>query len=91
MAAILSFRSFGKWGNVVMLLVMQDFGKFLFIAGIVVALAGAWLWSGRGTGWLGRLPGDISYQKGDLHVYFPVATCILLSIVLSLLAWFWRR
>ena len=70
---------------------MQDLGKFLFIAGVVVALAGAWLWSGHGTGWLGRLPGDISYQKGDLHVYFPVATCILLSIVLSLLAWFWRR
>ena len=65
---------------------MQDLGKLLFIIGIVVALAGAWLWSGRGTGWLGRLPGDISYQEGlTCHVYFPVATCILHSIVLSLL------
>jgi len=70
---------------------MQDLGKFLFIAGIVLALAGAWLWSGRGTGWLGKLPGDISYQSGDFRVYFPLTTCILLSIVLSLLAWFWRR
>jgi hypothetical protein len=70
---------------------MQDLGKLLFIAGIVLALAGAWLWSGRGTGWLGKLPGDISYQSGDFRVYFPLTTCILLSIVLSLLAWFWRR
>ena len=72
---------------------MQDVGKLLFIAGIVLALAGAWLWSGRGTGWLGKLPGDISYQNqsGDFRVYFPLATCILLSIVASLLAWFWRR
>ncbi len=44
---------------------MQDLGKELFIAGIVLALAGAWLWSGRGTGWLGKLPGDISSKSGD--------------------------
>ena len=56
---------------------MQDLGKLLFIAGIVLALAGAWLWSGRGTGWLGKLPGDFSYQNGDFRVYFPLTTCIL--------------
>lgn len=67
---------------------MQDLGKILFIAGIVLALAGAWLWSGRGTG---RLPGDISYQSGDFRVYFPLTSCIVLSVVLTLLAWFWRR
>ena len=70
---------------------MQDLGKILFVAGIVLALAGAWLWSGRGTGWLGRLPGDISYQKGNFGFYFPLATCILLSLVLTLLAWLFRR
>jgi len=72
---------------------MQDTGKLLFIIGVVVALIGAWLWSGRGLGWLGRLPGDISYQSqsGDTRFYFPLTTCILLSIVLSLLAWFFRR
>ena len=70
---------------------MQDTGKLLFIAGVVLALVGAWLWSGRGLGWLGRLPGDISYQSGDTRFYFPLTTCILLSIALSLLAWFFRR
>jgi len=70
---------------------MQDLGKMLVIAGLVIAVAGAWLWSGRGFGWLGRLPGDISYQNGDSRFYFPVTTCILLSIILSLLGWFLRR
>ena len=70
---------------------MQDLGKGLVILGVVIALAGAWLWSGRGFGWLGRLPGDISYKNGDSGFYFPVTTCILLSIVLSVLAWFFRR
>jgi len=45
-------------------------------------------WSGRGLGWLGRLPGDISYQSGDFRFYFPVTTCVLVSVVLTLLAWF---
>ena len=70
---------------------MQDFGKFLVIMGLAVAAMGAWLWSGRGFGWLGRLPGDISYQKGNFGFYFPLTTCILLSLVLTLLAWFFRR
>ena len=70
---------------------MQDAGKFLFVIGLVIALAGAWLWSGRGLGWLGRLPGDISYQSGDFRFYFPVATCILVSVILTLLAMFFRR
>jgi hypothetical protein len=70
---------------------MQDLGKYLFAAGVVLALAGLWLWSGRGTGWLGRLPGDFSYQSGGVRVYFPLATCLLLSVVLTIVAWFWRR
>ncbi|MCE0497263.1 MAG: DUF2905 domain-containing protein [Methylacidiphilales bacterium] len=70
---------------------MQDFGKLLVILGLAVAAAGAWLWSGRGFGWLGRLPGDISYQKGNFGFYFPLTTCILLSLALTLVAWFFRR
>jgi len=72
---------------------MQDVGKLLFIVGVVAALVGGWLWSGRSLGWFGRLPGDIYYQSqsGDSRFYFPLTTCILLSIVLSLLAWFFRR
>ena len=70
---------------------MQDAGKLLFILGLVIVVAGAWLWSGRGLGWLGRLPGDISYQSGDFKFYFPVTTCVLISIVLTLVAWILRR
>jgi len=72
---------------------MQDAGKLLIIVSVIIALVGSWLWSGRGMGWLGRLPGDISIQSqsGDTRFYFPVTTCILLSIALSLLAWFLRR
>jgi hypothetical protein len=70
---------------------MQDLGKLLAIAGVVLALAGGWLWSGRGFGPLGRLPGDFSYQKGDFGVYFPLTTCIVISVVLTLIAWFFRR
>jgi hypothetical protein len=70
---------------------MQDMGKMLFLAGLVLAVVGGWLWSGRGLGWLGRLPGDISYQSGDSRFYFPLTTCLLLSAILSLLGWFFRR
>jgi len=70
---------------------MQDLGKMLFIVGLFIAAAGAWLWSGRGFGWLGRLPGDIAYQKGDFSFYFPVTTCILVSVILTLIAMILRR
>ena len=70
---------------------MQDLGKILVLIGLIMVMVGGWLWTGRGFGWLGRLPGDFSYQSGDFRFYFPVTTCVLLSIILSLLAWFLRR
>ena len=70
---------------------MQELGKILVIIGLVVVAAGVWLWSGRGFGWMGRLPGDISYQDGDSRFYFPVTTCILISVILTFLAWLVRR
>ena len=57
----------------------------------MLAMAGAWLWSGRGFGPLGRLPGDFSYQREGFGIYVPVTTCIVLSVALTLLAWFFRR
>jgi len=78
-------------GEVTKLGAMQDMGKYLFALGVVIAVLGGWLWSGRGLGWLGRLPGDISYESGESRFYFPVTTCILLSVILSVLAWFFRR
>jgi hypothetical protein len=70
---------------------MNDLGKFLVIAGLLIAVAGALLWSGFGKGWLGRLPGDINYSKGDFSFHFPVVTCLILSAILTLLMWLFRK
>ena len=70
---------------------MADFGKFLVLAGLLIAAAGALLWSGFGRGWLGRLPGDINYSKDNLNFHFPIVTCLIISIVLNLLLWLFRR
>lgn len=70
---------------------MNDVGKFLVITGMLLAAVGALLWSGFGKGWFGRLPGDISYSKGDFSFHFPIVTCLLLSAILTLLLWLFRK
>ena len=70
---------------------MNDLGRVLTIAGLLIAAAGALLWSGFGRGWLGRLPGDINYSKGDFSFHFPIVTCLLLSVILTLIVWLFRR
>jgi hypothetical protein len=70
---------------------MSEIGKFLVIAGVMVALAGVLIWSGLGKGWLGRLPGDIHYTRGNFSFHFPIVTCLLLSAVLTLIMWMVRR
>ncbi len=70
---------------------MNDLGKMLVVVGLVLAAVGAILWSGFGRGWLGRLPGDVHYHRGNYSFYFPVATCILLSIVLTLILRLFRK
>lgn len=70
---------------------MNALGKMLVVAGLLIAALGALLWSGFGKGWLGRLPGDISYSKGNFHFYFPIVTCLILSVILTLLLWLFRK
>jgi hypothetical protein len=70
---------------------MNDLGKFLVIAGLVLVALGLSLWSGFGKGWIGRLPGDIHYSKGDFSFHFPIVTCLLISAVLTLLLWLFRK
>ena len=66
---------------------MNDLGRMLIVLGVVMVLVGlALLLAGR-VPWLGRLPGDISIQRGNWSFYFPLGTSILLSIVLTLLLW----
>jgi len=67
---------------------LRELGKMLLIAGVVLAAAGAlFLFGGRLPFRLGRLPGDIAYQGLHGSFYFPVVTCIVLSVALTLLMW----
>jgi hypothetical protein len=71
---------------------MQEIGKFVVIIGLVLVAAGIILWRFPGLfGWIGKLPGDISVQKGNFSFYFPVVTCVLISIVITFLSWLFRR
>ena len=70
---------------------MNDFGKFLVIVGLLIAAVGLLIWTGLGRGWLGRLPGDIHYTRNHFSFYFPIVTCLLLSLLLSLVLWFFRK
>ena len=70
---------------------MSDLGKFLFIAGVALALVGLLLWSGFGRSWLGRLPGDIQITRSNFSFYFPLATCLLLSLILTIILWLFSR
>ena len=70
---------------------MPELGKLLIVFGAVMVLLGLALWSGFGAGWLGRLPGDIRIERGHSAFYFPIVTCIIISVVLSIFFSFFRR
>jgi len=73
----------------------RELGKLLLIAGMVIVGAGAFLFLGVKLPFrLGRLPGDISYQGRSGSFYFPIVTCLLVSVALTLFFWiasFFRR
>jgi len=64
---------------------MRDLGKFILIIGVITTLVGLVMWSGFAPKWLGRLPGDVRIEREHSVFYFPIVTCIILSIVLSLM------
>jgi hypothetical protein len=70
---------------------VNDLGKYLVIAGLLLAAVRALLWSGFGKGWFGRLPGDIHFSKVSFSFYFPIVTCLLVSVILTLLLWLFRK
>ncbi|HEY6139722.1 MAG TPA: DUF2905 domain-containing protein [Thermoanaerobaculia bacterium] len=69
---------------------MRDLGRLLIVFGAILIAAGL-LVTVSGRLGLGKLPGDIVYRRGNFTFYFPLVTSILLSIVLSLLLWLFRR
>jgi len=64
---------------------VNDIGKILVGFGLLIALAGVVLVLVGRVPWIGRLPGDIHIQRGNFIFYFPLATSLLLSVVLTLL------
>jgi hypothetical protein len=63
-------------------------GRFLILAGLTIAGIGLLMTWGLP---IGRLPGDFSYRRGNFGFYFPLATSIVVSVVLTLLMWFFNR
>ena len=70
---------------------MAGLGKTLILIGIVLVVVGAIFSLTGKLPWLGHLPGDIMIQRERFTLYFPLATCILISIVISLVLYFFRR
>ena len=69
----------------------HEMGKMMIFLGILLVLFGLVLTVGPKIPLIGRLPGDISYHRGNFHFYFPLGTSILLSILLTLILWLIRR
>jgi len=66
-------------------------GRLLIILGVVLILVGLLLTYGGRIPWLGKLPGDIRIERENFSFYFPLASSLLVSLLLSLLFWLFRR
>lgn len=70
---------------------MHGLGKMLIVMGLAVAAVGVLLTLAGKLPWIGKLPGDIYIKKDNFTFYFPLATSIIISIILSLVLWLFRR
>ncbi len=70
---------------------MQGIGKLLIVAGIVLLIVGAFFVFSPKIPFLGRLPGDIMVKRENFTFYFPLASSILLSVLISLILYLIRR
>jgi hypothetical protein len=70
---------------------MIDIGKMLIIFGVAAVVIGLILMLSGNIPWIGRLPGDILVRKKNFTFYFPLATSILLSILLTLIFWLVKK
>lgn len=68
---------------------MSEVGKILIGTGVLIAVIGVIVWAIGRSGFRG-LPGDIAYEGEHVHFYFPIVTCIVLSILLTASVWLWR-
>ena len=70
---------------------MPELGKTLIVLGIAIVVLGVLFTFGGKIPWLGNLPGDIHIQRARFSFYFPITTCIVISAVISLVLYFFRR
>ncbi len=70
---------------------MADLGKSLIFFGIILVAVGVLFVFGGKIPWLGHLPGDISIHRERFSFYFPLTTCILISIILSVILYFFKK
>ncbi len=82
-----------EWGGLGRLLIVV--GLAVAGIGLLLTLADRWPGLGAGVNWIGKLPGDLSIKRDNFSFYFPLATSLVLSILLSLvfyiLSWLFRR
>lgn len=69
----------------------RGIARFLILTGLLLVGAGILVLAAPRIPWLGRLPGDLRFGKGNVRVYFPFATCLILSLLLTLIMNVLRR
>ena len=70
---------------------LTSLGKGLILIGLLITAVGVLFLYSEKIGWIGRLPGDITIRRENVTFYFPLATCLLISVLLSLLIWLFRK
>ncbi len=70
---------------------LSTLGKILIGMGILMIIIGGLFVIGGKIPFIGRLPGDIAIQKKNFSFYFPITTCIIISIIFSLIMWLFRK
>jgi len=69
----------------------SDLGKTLIVTGLLLVAVGLFLTFGGKLNFIGKLPGDIRIERDNFSFFFPLGTCLLISLLLSLVFWLFRR
>jgi hypothetical protein len=70
---------------------VAELGKILIFIGLLLAILGFVFISGNKIPFIGRLPGDIAVERRNYSFYFPVTTCIIISVVVSFILWLFNK
>jgi len=70
---------------------VAEFGKILIFIGLLLAIVGFVFILGNKIPFIGRLPGDIAVERKNYSFYFPVSTCILISVIISFILWLFSK